>query len=106
MSPAARKRRASVRHRPLLQTLVLTAGRTMRVFGLRPTHPPGTSTSPPPFQTVARTAPTRPSSESWCGSCCVPEVSDLRLERSLEGGSRRAAFDVGGQTLVARDDVG
>src|SRR5262249_37322797 len=35
-----------------------------------------------------------------------PEVSDLRIEGALEGGPRRAAVDIGGEALVAGDDVG
>src|SRR3989442_5710057 len=35
-----------------------------------------------------------------------PEVSDLCIEGALEGGPRRAAVDIGGEALVAGDDLG
>jgi hypothetical protein len=34
------------------------------------------------------------------------EISQLRIERALEGRARRAALDIGSEALVARDDVG
>src|SRR4026209_212671 len=40
------------------------------------------------------------------GLCGVLEVSDLRIERTLESGPRGASFDIGGEALVACDDVG
>ena len=40
------------------------------------------------------------------GLCSFLEVSNLCIERSLEGGSRGAAFDIRGEALIARDDVG
>ena len=36
----------------------------------------------------------------------VPEIANLRIERTLEGRPRRATFDVGGEALFACDDVG
>ena len=40
------------------------------------------------------------------GLCSVPEIANLRIERTLEGRPRGAALDVGGEALFARDDVG
>src|SRR5207248_1647345 len=39
-------------------------------------------------------------------SCRDPEVSNLRVERALEGRPRRAARDILRETLVAGDNVG
>ena len=38
--------------------------------------------------------------------CSVPEIANLRVERTLEGRPRGAAVDVGGEALFACDDVG
>jgi hypothetical protein len=40
------------------------------------------------------------------GLCSLPEITNLRIERSLEGRARGAAFDIGGEALVACDDIG
>src|SRR6478672_4745497 len=40
------------------------------------------------------------------GLCSLPEITNLRIERSLEGRPRGAAFDIGGEALLACDDVG
>ena len=41
-----------------------------------------------------------------CRLCSVFKVSNLRIKRTLEGRSSGAAFDIGCEPLVARDDVG
>src|ERR1700738_3790564 len=38
--------------------------------------------------------------------CGHPEISNLRVQRALEGRPRGAAFDIGCEALVACDDVG
>ena len=40
------------------------------------------------------------------GYAGFPEITDLRIERALEGRPRRAALDVGREAFVALDDVG
>jgi hypothetical protein len=39
-------------------------------------------------------------------SCSVFKISNLRIKRTLEGRPRGAAFDIGCEALVARDDLG
>src|SRR5262249_9773878 len=63
-----------------------------------------------PTRATIKTAPTQ--QPRWVlgisqkGLCSVLEVSELCLERPPEGGTCRAARDVRGEALVARDDVG
>jgi hypothetical protein len=38
--------------------------------------------------------------------CSIFEISNLRIERTLEGRPRGAALDIGCEAFVARDDVG
>jgi hypothetical protein len=40
------------------------------------------------------------------GLCSLPEITNLRIERALEGRPRGAAFDIRGEALLACDDVG
>src|SRR6266511_5889913 len=40
------------------------------------------------------------------GLCSLPEITNLRIERALEGRPRGAAFDIGGEALLACDYVG
>src|SRR5437764_4615522 len=40
------------------------------------------------------------------GLCSLPEITNLRIERALEGRPRGAAFDIRGETLLACNDVG
>src|SRR5438876_1618854 len=40
------------------------------------------------------------------GLCSLPEITNLRIERSLEGRPRGAASDICGETLLACDNVG
>src|SRR5262249_34705490 len=55
-----------------------------------------------------RGSPAFPESPPWPSKRlrCFPEVSDLCIEGALEGGPGRAAVDIGGEALVAGDDVG
>ena len=39
-------------------------------------------------------------------SLCSPEITNLRIECSLEGRPSGAAFDIGGEALLACHDVG
>src|SRR4051812_21734653 len=38
--------------------------------------------------------------------CGLPEITNLRIERALEGRPRGAALDIRGEALLACDDVG
>jgi hypothetical protein len=55
---------------------------------------------------VSGCAATLPSRAPHFRLCSVFEISNLRIKRTLEGRPRGAAFDIGCEALVARDDVG
>jgi hypothetical protein len=40
------------------------------------------------------------------GLCSISEITDLRIECSLVGRARGAAFDIGGEAFLACDDIG
>src|ERR1700674_5594328 len=63
----------------------------------------------PGARTFGIARPPRPlDHDGWpgVGLCSLPKITHLRIERWLEGRPRGAAFDIGGEALLACDDVG